>query len=209
MQVTVCKEMNSAKEYHLPAPKEKLSLEAPAVLLTFNPGEITSPNKKPEIRITDFYVHDKAVRLGMKSGRYDIVTTSVTNSDKFHLSHKDNSFSIELSAMEFYSPERISYSYTFNSNTWVNLQSGVNRISFSELTPGIYHFQVKARDYNSYSEIKKLTIIISPPWYVSWWAKTIYCLTAVIITIFHHSANTPTVSCTSGNVGTYTCRTAE
>ena len=150
----------------------------------FNPGEITSPNKKPEIRITDFYVHDKAVRLGMKSGRYDIVTTSVTNSNKFHLSHKDNSFSIELSAMEFYSPERISYSYTFNSNTWVNLQSGVNRISFSELTPGIYHFQVKARDYNSYSEIKKLTIIISPPWYVSWWAKTIYCLTAVIITIF-------------------------
>ena len=133
----------------------------------FNPGEITSPNKKPEIRITDFYVHDKAVRLGMKSGRYDIVTTSVTNSDKFHLSHKDNSFSIELSAMEFYSPERISYSYTFNSNTWVNLQSGVNRISFSKLTPGIYHFQVKARDYNSYSEIKKLTIIISPPWYVS------------------------------------------
>ena len=120
----------------------------------------------------------------MKSGRYDIVTTSVTNSDKFHLSHKDNSFSIELSAMEFYSPERISYSYTFNSNTWVNLQSGVNRISFSELTPGIYHFQVKARDYNSYSEIKKLTIIISPPWYVSWWAKTRYCLTAVIITIF-------------------------
>ena len=120
----------------------------------------------------------------MKSGRYDIVTTSVTNSDKFHLSHKDNSFSIELSAMEFYSPERISYSYTFNSNTWVNLQSGVNRISFSELTPGTYHFQVKARDYNSYSEIKKLTIIISPPWYVSWWAKTIYCLTAVIITIF-------------------------
>lgn len=150
----------------------------------FNPGEITSPNKNPEIRITDFYVHDKAVRLGMKSGRYDIVTTSVTNSDKFHLSHKGNSFSIELSAMEFYSPERISYSYTFNSNTWVNLQSGVNRISFSELTPGTYHFQVKARDYNSYSEIKKLTIIISPPWYVSWWAKTIYCLTAAIIAIF-------------------------
>ena len=73
----------------------------------FNPGEITSPNKNPEIRITDFYVHDKAVRLGMKSGRYDIVTASVTNSDKFHLSHKDNSFSIELSAMEYYSPERI------------------------------------------------------------------------------------------------------
>lgn len=150
----------------------------------FNPQEITSPNKKPEIRITDFYIHDKAVKLGMKSGDYDIVTTSVMNAGKFHLSHKDNSFSIEFSAMEFYSPERISYSYIFNNNTWVNLQPGVNRVSFSDLTPGTYHFQVKARDYNSYSEIKELTIIISPPWYVSWWAKTIYYLAAIIIVIF-------------------------
>lgn len=150
----------------------------------FNPKEITSPNKKPEIRITDFYIHDKAVKLGMKSGHYDIIKTSVMNADKFHLSYKDNSFSIEFSAMEFYSPERISYSYIFNNNTWVNLQPGVNRVSFSDLTPGTYHFQVRARDYNSYSEIKQLTIIVSPPWYVSLWAKTIYCLTAIIIVAF-------------------------
>ena len=150
----------------------------------FSPQEITSPNKKPEIRITDFYIHDQAVKSGMKSGSYNIVTTSVMNADKFHLSHKDNSFSIEFSAMEFYSPERISYSYTFNSNTWVNLQPGVNRVSFSDLTPGTYRFQVRARNYNSYSEVKKLTIVISPPWYVSWWAKIIYYLSAIGIILF-------------------------
>lgn len=147
----------------------------------FNPKEITSPNKKPEIRISDFYIHDKVVKLGMQSGGYNIVTTAVMDADKFHLSYKDNSFSIEFSAMEFYSPERISYTYSFNSDTWVNLQQGVNRVSFSDLAPGTYHFQVKARDYNSYSEAKDITIIIYPPWYASWWAKTIYFLITVCI----------------------------
>ncbi len=165
-------------------PKEEIIFGGTNGITYFNPKEITSPDKKPEIRIADFYIHDKAVRLGMKSGPYNIVTTSVTNADKFHLSHKDNSFSIEFSAMEFYGPERISYSYMFNNNTWVDLQPGVDRVSFSGLAPGTYRFQVKARDYNSYSETKELVIIISPPWYASWWAKVIYCLAAIIIVVF-------------------------
>lgn len=153
-------------------------------ITSFNPQEITSPNKKPEIRISDFYIHDKAVRVGMKSGRYDIVTTAVMEADRFHLSHKDNSFSIEFSAMEFYNPERISYVYSFNSDSWINLQPGTNRVSFSDLSPGTYHFQVKAQDYNSYSEVKDITILISPPWYTSWWAETLYFLIIGSIVIF-------------------------
>lgn len=147
----------------------------------FNPQRIFSFDKKPEIRIADFYIHGKQVCLGMKSGGKDIVNTAVQNARKFHLSYKDNSFSIEFSAMEFYSPERITYSYAFNNNNWVNLQPGLNRVSFSDLAPGTYRFRVKAKDYNSYSEVKELTIIISPPWYASWWAKSGYFLIACII----------------------------
>lgn len=40
----------------------------------------------------------------MESGGKDIVTTAVMDADHFQLSHKDNSFSIEFSAMEFFSP---------------------------------------------------------------------------------------------------------
>ena len=147
----------------------------------FNPQRIFSFNKNPEIRIAGFYIHGKQVRLGMKSGGKEIVTTSVQNARKFHLSYKDNSLSIEFSAMEFCSPERITYSYAFNNNNWINLQPGVNRVSFSDLAPGTYRFRVRAKDYNSYSEIKELTILISPPWYASWWAKIGYILIAGII----------------------------
>ncbi|WP_281645050.1 hybrid sensor histidine kinase/response regulator transcription factor [Bacteroides zoogleoformans] len=147
----------------------------------FTPARINDNDKKPEIRIADFYIHDKAVRAGMKSGGHDIVTTSVTDAEEFRLSYKDNSFSIEFSAMEFYNPERISYTYTFNNSTWVGLQPGINRVSFSDLMPGTYLFRVKAKDYNNYSETKEIRIIISPPWYDSWWAKSLYILITVII----------------------------
>ncbi|MDO4163854.1 MAG: two-component regulator propeller domain-containing protein [Bacteroides sp.] len=63
----------------------------------FNPRAITNSDRKPEIRISDFYLHDTPVRKGMKSGNHDIISTAVTEADRYHLSYKDNSFSIEFS----------------------------------------------------------------------------------------------------------------
>ena len=62
----------------------------------FNPTEITTPDKKPEIRITDFYIHDKKVKKGMKSGNRDIVNTAVMDADTFNYHTK-----IILSALNF------------------------------------------------------------------------------------------------------------
>lgn len=148
----------------------------------FDPARISNPNKQPEIRITDFYIHDKTVKKGMKSGGKDIVETAVMDAEHFHLSHKDNSFSIEFSVMEFYSPERITYMYAFNnSSNWVSLRPGINRISFSDLAPGTYRFMVKAKDYASYSNTKEIIITISPAWYASTWAWVVYALLATAV----------------------------
>lgn len=147
----------------------------------FNPAEITTPDKKPEIRITDFYIHDKKVKKGMKSGNRDIIGTAVMDANHFQLSHKDNSFSIEFSAMEFFSPERITYTYNINSSQWISLQQGTNRVSFSNLNPGTYTFQVKAKDNDSYSDLKEFSITIHPAWYASGWAKLTYGLLLIAI----------------------------
>ena len=147
----------------------------------FDPRRISSSNKRPDIRIADFYLHDRAVRPGMQSGGRDIVDRSISHADCVRLAHTDNSFSIEFSAMEFYNPERISYSYTFNDSTWVHLRAGINRVSFSDLAPGTYHFRVKARSYDTDSAVRQLTIIVSPAWYASGWAKAAYVLLAAAL----------------------------
>lgn len=147
----------------------------------FKPEEITNSLKQLNVFITDFYIHDKAVKKGMQSGSYSIIDTSVINARKFSLAHNDNSFTIEFSTMDFNNPERITYMYSMNDNNWIGLRPGTNRVTFNNLAPGEYNFKVKALDYNIQSDIKEITIIIHPVWYFSIWAKLIYILIALII----------------------------
>ena len=87
----------------------------------------------------------------------------IDRTNEFYLSNQDNSFSIEFTAMEYYNPERISYQYNFNGHGWITLQTGTNRVSFNNIQPGKYKFQVRSKDYTNLSDIKEITILISPP----------------------------------------------
>ena len=140
----------------------------------FHPDEIVVQDRELNVRITDFYIHDKSVRKGMKSGNKMIINTSVIKADTFHLSHSDNSFSIEFSAMEFNNPERVTYLYAMGNDQWIKLRPGTNNVTFNNLSPGTYHFKVKAEDYNILSDEREITVIISPAWYFSLWAKIAY-----------------------------------
>lgn len=142
----------------------------------FNPEDIIKPSKKWNVRITDFYLHNKPVRKGMKSGRHEIINRPVFDAEIFRLSHKDNAFSIEFATKEPNSPERISYMYSMDEADWVTLRNGINRISFNDLPPGTHHFRIRAKDYTQLSDIKEITIVISPAWYASVWAKLCYAL---------------------------------
>lgn len=148
----------------------------------FSPQEITNPGKKWNVRITDFYLHDHPVRKGMLSDGKEIIHAPVFEAKDFYLSHNDNTFSIEFATSELSNPERITYLYAMNDMTWVKLPKGVNRVSFSSLMPGIYHFRIKAADYLLESEAYEITIHIAPAWWASDWAILIYMLlTAVVI----------------------------
>jgi signal transduction histidine kinase/ligand-binding sensor domain-containing protein/DNA-binding response OmpR family regulator len=142
----------------------------------FYPSEIGMPFRKPNIRITGFYLHNRLVKKGMKSGKYDIVDTAVMDAPRFHLSHNDNTFDIEVSAMEFYGQDHIYYMYSLNDGKWTDLQQGINRVSFGDLSPGTYRFRFRSRTYNAYSDTKEVTVVIEPAWYASTAAKTLYLL---------------------------------
>ncbi len=148
----------------------------------FKPAEITTQGKEVDIHITDFYIHDQAVKKGMKSGGQDIITTAVREAGTFNLSHKDNSFSIEFSAMEFINPERITYMYTMDNQNWITLRPGTNNVTFNNLAPGNYNFKVRAKDYNTISNTKEIAVVISPVWYFSTWAKSVWFIILAGIT---------------------------
>src|SRR5574344_2041682 len=62
----------------------------------FNPKDITNEVRRPDIRISDFLIHNRGVRKGMKSGSYDVISSSVSHPEDSNLCHKANSSTIEL-----------------------------------------------------------------------------------------------------------------
>jgi signal transduction histidine kinase/ligand-binding sensor domain-containing protein/CheY-like chemotaxis protein/AraC-like DNA-binding protein len=153
-------------------------------LTHFKPEEIRMSAKHPAVRIVDLYIHDKAVKKGMKSGGYMIVDTTVSHAKEFNLAHHDNSFSLEFSTMDFVDAERVCYMYAINDNEWAALRAGTNRLTFDNLAPGKYSFRLKARSSQTDSGQTEVTIIIHPAWYFSFWAWVAYSLFSLLAAMY-------------------------
>jgi len=149
----------------------------------FKPDEIRVANKRMDVQIVDLYIRDKPVKKGTKSGGFQVVDTTVTNASEFNLAHHDNSFTLEFSTMDFVDAERVAYQYSINNNDWEELRPGSNRLTFDNLAPGSYEFQLRAKFNTTVSAIRQVTIIVHPVWYLSAWAKLIYTLIALLIGI--------------------------
>ena len=147
----------------------------------FNVNTLKLHAKKPEIKLVGFYINDKSVCVGMKSGKFSITDKAVYESDRFDLAHNDNNITIELSAMDFYNAERISYAYSVNGGSWNIQRAGVNHVTFNNMDPGTYHFCIKSIDGDTSSDIKNITIVIHYPWYATWWAIMLYVI--ILLTV--------------------------
>ncbi|MDR3652524.1 MAG: two-component regulator propeller domain-containing protein [Paludibacter sp.] len=151
----------------------------------FYPQEINDSRKKLKVYLTDLYIMDvplnKERQYGAKNQK--IITRFISDADTIHLSYKDNMFSLEFSTFDFGNSERVYYRYKMEglNSEWVNTEQGVSRINFTNISYGTYKLKVMACIQNNMSPEKEYLIIITPPWYLSWWAKTIYFILVVLL----------------------------
>ena len=87
--------------------------------------------------------------------------------------------------MQYNNPEQISYQYKIEelSNQWLTTEPGVNRVTYNNLPPGKYTFQVRALSHGNLSEVRTVKILITPPWYEMWWAYCIYTFLAGLLVV--------------------------
>lgn len=142
----------------------------------FLPSAIGSAQKEIEVWITDFSIFNQPVRKNTLSGEHPVIFTSVMDANMFQLAHHDNTFSIMFSTLQYNNPEQVSYQYRIEelSNQWLSTEPGVNRVTYNNLPPGKYTFQVRALSHGNLSAVRTLKILIAPPWYEMWWAYCIY-----------------------------------
>ena len=154
----------------------------------FDPSEIQQAKWDATVELTAFSVNGDPVNSTTRSGSYQVTDTAVIASHRFDLSYNDNSFAIQLSTLTYDNPEHITYIYSINNEPFVRLQPGVNEITFSHLSPGKYHFRVKAERNNIETPEREFTIIVHSPWYRTWWAYLLY-LAALATAIYLYLAN--------------------
>ncbi len=147
-------------------------------LTLFNPQHILPVNSTPNIVINDFKINGSLV--SEKPSYISAVQNSQIRS--LTIPYNEASLSINFSAIEFSSQEKISYRYMMEGwdKGWNDIGHIRNAV-YTRLNPGEYIFKVNCTNSEG-KWIKKevaLKVIILPPWYRTWWAYTFYLLVLV------------------------------
>jgi hypothetical protein len=151
-------------------------------LTMFQPDNIHQSFEKYKVVITDFLIGETSVNSKTMSGGNYVIDSNVNEADKFALASSDNTFTICFSTFQYDNPQQIVYHYKVNelSEKWSVLQAGKNSVTYNSFSPGKYTFQVKAIVNGTESEVRAISVVISPPWYKSTTSYIIYFLLLLV-----------------------------
>lgn len=103
------------------------------------------------------------------------------------LSYMQNNFSVTFNIQNYALADQVEYAYMLKGleNSWYTV-ADPNNVTFRNIPPGNYCFQVKTRIRNQEwaDEIASLDIRIDPPVWLTWWAKLFYILSGVSVLYF-------------------------
>ncbi len=144
--------------------------------VAFFPDRITDDTFVPPLVLTDFKLFGDSVTLG----KHSLLTRSIGHTDKVTLSHAQNAFAIEFSALSYLNAETERYRYRLENleSKWNEVDSNQRMAAYTALPYGTYMFRVEATtSHGHWSEPGiSLRIQILPPWWSTWWFRSLFVL---------------------------------
>lgn len=103
----------------------------------------------------------------------------------FTLPFEKNSVTIQFSCLFFEKSQQNEYRYMLSGlDTAWSAWTKESKVHYPFLPEGKYVFMVKSRNhYNHESEVTSFTLIISSPWFRSWWAYLLYLAGFIVVTM--------------------------
>jgi len=140
---------------------------------SFYPDRIKLIDRPLNIYFTNLWIDGKSLLPDVKGPlKEPIFETAEVN-----FKHNQNTFSISFTDVKYGSNERsIYYKLEKYDSEW-RLAESDNRVFYYNIPPGAYVFKIKAvnSDNGQWTE-KSFSVIISPPWWKTWWAYGLYIL---------------------------------
>ena len=139
----------------------------------FHPENIPENKNIPPVYITGMHIFNKPQHPG-EVGSF--ISSAFAETNEIKLSHKENMITFEFAALNYILPEKNLYAYKLEGleKDW-NYMGTKRNASYTNLEPGTYTFRVKASNNDSIwnEEGASLTIIITPPYWQTWWFRAI------------------------------------
>lgn len=145
----------------------------------FHPDRLLDNPNIPQVVLTDFQLFNKSVSIGSDSP----LKTHINLADAITLSYRQSVFTFEFAALNYRIPEKNQYAYKMEGfdDDWRFTSAKHRLATYTNLDPGNYTFQVKASNNDGIWNEKgaSVSIRITPPWWATWWAYTLYALIIV------------------------------
>lgn len=146
-------------------------------MVSIRESSLYYPPKIYDLELAHLYVNNKEITTGDPTG---ILNKSFAYTDRIKLNYSQNVFSIGFSTDNFLhiGGGEVEYRLIGYNDEWSENRSG-NDITYTNISPDNYVFEIRLKNFPEV--IRSLKITITPPFYATWWAYTIYV--CVILTI--------------------------
>jgi signal transduction histidine kinase/ligand-binding sensor domain-containing protein/AraC-like DNA-binding protein len=140
---------------------------------SFNPNDITINLRPPNVVLTSFSYMNKELSVGVETKSGLKLNKPINTMDMLKLGYQDYIIGFEFAALDYSDPERNQYAYRLlglNDN-WVFTNANNRTVTYTNLKPAEYTFQVKASNKDgTWSTVpKSIKLKVYPaPWFTLW-----------------------------------------
>jgi signal transduction histidine kinase/ligand-binding sensor domain-containing protein len=152
----------------------------------FRPEQILRRRMVPSVIVTDFQIKDRDRFITQHPAQKgSILGQAIYSTQRIVLPYNRNSFAFEFAVLSFADPDKNVIKYKLDGGAykdWITTSTrDGRRREFNDLAPGDYVLYVTGSDAegNWNNNGTTLYITVTPPWWMTWWARVLYGLIAI------------------------------
>jgi len=146
-----------------------------------NPDKLDTSFFFPKLAFTEFQVHNVIINPGDNT---NLLSKHINATESLRLNYNQNFITFHFTTLDYWNKQRCIYAYYLENydKEWIyiNKQSFVNLVN---VPPGKYKLHIKYTNENGSwnSEIRTVSIIITPPFWATKFAFVVYVLMFILV----------------------------
>lgn len=146
----------------------------------FRPSDITFESIQAPLVFSSFELHEREIDQTTEIDGKHLLQKDINETSRLKLAYNQNTFKIHFALLNYGLPRSNRYKYRLagHDTDWILTDGEANYAEYANLNPGKYVFTVYGSNPDGVwsRKGKSLDIWITPPWWKSWWARTLYVL---------------------------------